>query len=93
MKNKLYMKEFEYFDGENFVTFNIVDMKDKVDQSSGEFTFETTTGVSTVREEAVSALTLLGFPKASVDKVVGELLKENAALALEGVIKLALKRL
>lgn len=71
----------------------IVDMKDKVDQSSGEFTFETTTGVSTVREEAVSALTLLGFPKASVDKVVGELLKENAALALEGVIKLALKRL
>lgn len=29
MKNKLYMKEFEYFDGENFVTFNIVDMKDK----------------------------------------------------------------
>ena len=29
MKNKLYMKEFEYFDGENFVTFNIVDMKDE----------------------------------------------------------------
>ena len=29
MKNKLYMKEFEYFNGENFVTFNIVDMKDK----------------------------------------------------------------
>ena len=29
MKNKLYMKEFEYYDGENFVTFNIVDMKDE----------------------------------------------------------------
>ena len=29
MKNKLYMKEFEYFDGESFVKFNIVDMKDK----------------------------------------------------------------
>ena len=29
MKNKLYMKEFEYFEGENFVTFNIVDMKDE----------------------------------------------------------------
>ena len=29
MKNKLYMKEFEYFDGENFVTFNIVDIKDE----------------------------------------------------------------
>ena len=71
----------------------IVDMKDKVDQQSGEFAFETTTGVSTVREEAVSALTLLGFPKASVEKVVSELLKENATLALEGVIKLALKML
>ena len=71
----------------------IVDMKDKVDQSSGEFTFETTTGVSTVREEAVSALTLLGFPKTSVEKVVSELLKENASLALEGVIRLALKML
>ncbi len=71
----------------------IVDMKDKVDQTSGEFTFETTTGVSTVREEAVSALTLLGFPKASVEKVVSGLLKDNASLALEGVIKLALKML
>lgn len=69
----------------------IVDMQDKVDATSGEFAFETTTGVSTVREEAVSALTLLGFPKASVEKVVGELLKDNASLALEGVIKLALK--
>ena len=29
MKNKFYMKEFEYFDGEKFVTFNIVDMKEK----------------------------------------------------------------
>ena len=26
MKNKFYMQEFEYFNGENFVTFNIVDM-------------------------------------------------------------------
>ena len=29
MKNKLYMKEFEYFDGEKFVTFNIVEMREK----------------------------------------------------------------
>lgn len=29
MKNKFYMKEFEYFDGEKFVTFNIVEMKEK----------------------------------------------------------------
>lgn len=28
MKNKFYMKEFEYFDGEKYVTFNIVEMKE-----------------------------------------------------------------
>ncbi len=26
MKNKFYMKEFQYYDGESFVTFNIVDV-------------------------------------------------------------------
>ena len=26
MKNKFYMQEFEYFNGDHFVTFNIVDM-------------------------------------------------------------------
>ena len=71
----------------------IVDLKDKVDQASGEFAFEAAAGASAAREEAVSALTLLGFPKASVEKVVGELLKEDAAMALEDIIKLALKRL
>ena len=29
MKNTYYMNEFQYFNGENYVTFNIVDMKDK----------------------------------------------------------------
>ena len=29
MRNKFYMKEFEYFDGEKFVTFNIVEMREK----------------------------------------------------------------
>ena len=29
MKNKMYLKEFEYFDGEKIVTFNIVEMKEK----------------------------------------------------------------
>lgn len=29
MRNKFYMKEFEHFDGEKIVTFNIIDMKDE----------------------------------------------------------------
>ncbi len=28
MKNKFYMKEFQYYDGECFVTFNIVDLRE-----------------------------------------------------------------
>ncbi len=28
MKNKFYMKEFQYYDGECFVTFNIVDQRE-----------------------------------------------------------------
>ena len=28
MRNKFYMNEFEYFDGEKFITFNIIDIKD-----------------------------------------------------------------
>lgn len=71
----------------------IVDLKDKMDAASGEFAFDTTAGASAAREEAVSALTLLGFPKASVEKVVGDLLKETPSLTLEDIIKLSLKRL
>lgn len=28
MSNKFYMKEFQYYDGESFVTFNIVDLNE-----------------------------------------------------------------
>ncbi len=28
MRNKFYMKEFQYYDGECFVTFNIVDLRE-----------------------------------------------------------------
>ena len=29
MRNKFYLKEFQYFNGENFVTFNIYDLNEK----------------------------------------------------------------
>lgn len=32
MKNKLYMKEFQYFDGEEYVTFNIIDVNEPNDK-------------------------------------------------------------
>ena len=75
----------------------IVDLKDKI-ASTG---VETVAGsVSTlapshseVYEEAVAALTMLGFATAPSQKVVTAILKEEPGLAVEKVIKLALKRL
>lgn len=46
-----------------------------------------------VKQEAVSALTMLGFPAAPAGKVVDKLLKEDPTLSVEKVIKQALKML
>ena len=75
----------------------IVDLKDKID-STGIDTAAPVTSViaaanTEVYEEAVAALTMLGFAQAPSQKVVGLLLKEEPDLPVEKVIKLALKRL
>ena len=75
----------------------IVDLKDKI-ASTGIDTAAPATSViasanTEVYEEAVAALTMLGFAQAPSQKVVGLLLKEEPDLPVEKVIKLALKRL
>lgn len=75
----------------------IVDLKDKIanvgiEVSGGEL-FPQATVHSEVHEEAVAALTMLGFPQAPSQKVVSVILKEEPSLPVEKVIKLALKRL
>ena len=75
----------------------IVDLKDKI-ASTGIDTAAPVTSViaatnTEVYEEAVAALTMLGFAQAPSQKVVGLLLKEEPDLPVEEVIKLALKRL
>ena len=74
----------------------IVDLKDKIAnvgvESTGKELFPQAIH-SEVHEEAVAALTMLGFPAAPSQKVVSAILKEEAALPVEKVIKLALKRL
>lgn len=77
----------------------IVDLKDKI-KTAGTVTgnadmtslsFATTN--TQVQEEAVAALTMLGFAQAPSQKVVLTILKEDANAGVEQVIKLALKRL
>ena len=74
----------------------IVDLKDKIAnvgvESTGKELFPQAIH-SEVHEEAVAALTMLGFPAAPSQKVVSAILKEEADLPVEKVIKLALKLL
>jgi len=70
----------------------IVDLKDKVGKhaASGEiFAFAD----NTKREEALSALVMLGFAKSTVAKVIEKIARENKDLTVEEMIKMALKSL
>lgn len=75
----------------------IVDLKDKI-KITGAVAVggaETTLASmsSAVHEEAVSALTMLGFQASASQKVVVAILKEDPQAPVESVIKQALKRL
>jgi Holliday junction DNA helicase RuvA len=72
----------------------ILELKDKVVKGGGSdnsVLFSQTTNSST--EEAITALVLLGFTKANVNKAVTAVLKEKPSASLEEIIKLALKKL
>ncbi len=70
----------------------IVDLKDKIGKpsASGEII---TFSDNTARDEALSALVMLGFARNSASKVVDSLLKENKSLAVEEIVRKALKLL
>lgn len=73
----------------------IVDLKDKI-ATSGMETVTTemlAAPNSEIHDEAVAALTMLGFAQAASLKVVVAILKEEPSAPVEKVIKLALKRL
>ncbi len=79
----------------------IVELKDKVGNIANTNGISTTAQADTAvnsktketREEAVSALTMLGFTPAPTSKAVNELLKENPDYTVQEVIKMALKML
>ena len=74
-----------------------VDLKDKIATTGGETVSGSTATLSPahseVYDEALAALTMLGFAQAPSQKVVTAILKEEPELTVEKVIKLALKRL
>ena len=75
----------------------IVDLKDKIASTGMETVSGSISALSPahseIHDEAVAALTMLGFAQAPSQKVVAAILKEEPNLSVEKVIKLALKRL
>ncbi len=75
----------------------IVDLRDKIlalDISPAAASSSAATNINTeVQQEAVAALTMLGFSPAPSAKVVGKLLTEEPDMAVEQLIKKALKML
>ena len=76
----------------------IVDLKDKIlslgiaQEVSAGTAADSTIPVD-VRDEAVAALTMLGFSPAPSAKVVTDILTDDASLPVEQVVKLALKQI
>ena len=72
----------------------ILELKDKVVKGGGTDNTVLFSPVSNAAaDEAVTALVMLGFTKANVNKVVNAVLKEKPNATLEEIIKLSLKRL
>ena len=72
----------------------ILEIKDKVVKGAGsDSTSLFQTGTPGVTDEAVTALVMLGFTKANVNKAVASVLKESPNASLEDIIKLSLKKL
>ena len=73
----------------------LVDLKNKVKNVEGLAPVEVTEAPSNgaVAEEAVAALVMLGFQKAASQKAVTAILKGSPAMAVEQVIKTALRML
>jgi Holliday junction DNA helicase RuvA len=72
----------------------ILELKDKVVKGGGTDNSVLFTPASNpAADEATTALVMLGFAKANVNKVVNIVLKEKPDASLEEIIKLSLKKL
>ena len=70
----------------------IIDLKDKIGKSVSDtdiFGPES----NTKRDEALSALVMLGFNKPAVEKILEKIFREKTDLSVEQIIKLSLKQL
>jgi len=70
----------------------IVDLKDKI-LKTYELSEGSVNSNNTIKEEALSALEVLGFSRKQVDKIIQRIIQESPDISLENIIKQALKNL
>ena len=70
----------------------ILDLKDKI-AKLGISTNSSQSSYNTIREEALSALTMLGFSKNSVEKYIDKELQEDGSIEVEELVKRVLKKM
>ena len=70
----------------------IVDLRDKVTQLAGDENISITSS-NTQRDEALSALSVLGYPMKQTQKIVDGLLQVEPSMSVERLIKNALNKL
>ena len=73
----------------------VLELKDKIIKGGGVESPATVIGSANpaVVDEAATALVMLGFAKASINKVLPEIIKKSPDIKVEALIKEALKRL
>lgn len=74
----------------------IVELKDKVGAVGSGNAVQVALGAGAtmpVFDEALSALTMLGFAKAASEKVLRQIIQEEPGAAVEDIVRIALKRL
>ena len=70
----------------------ILDLKDKISKI-GITTNSSSNSYNTIREEALSALTMLGFSKSSMEKFVDDVLQDDCNIEVEELVKQVLKKI
>lgn len=68
----------------------VIDLKDKIAKGGSEQDIFAISS-NTIRDEALSALVMLGFSKSAAEKIITKVLKNNPDQTVEGIVKDALK--
>ncbi len=71
----------------------IIDLKDKIGKSPASDQILISPANNTIRDEALSALVMLGFARKNVEKEIDNILKTHPGITVEQTIKMALKSL